>query len=108
MAWAMWSRWIGWLLSLIGLTTLANMLFPLLTHGPIIGPGGYLGALGAGILELYFAGVGGLIFAGSVLMIGVFMWTEYTVIRVIGALAVSATSPRCARARRRRSRASAR
>ncbi len=85
----LWTRWIGWLLALCGLTTTANLLFPWLTPGPIVGPGGYLGALGAGVLKQHFSQSGGLILAGSVLMIGLFMWTEYMLVRVAGAIVVA-------------------
>ena len=85
-------RWIGWLLALCGLTTTANLLFPLLTPGPIIGPGGYVVCAGAGILKLHFSGTGGLILAGSVFLIGLFMWTEYMLVRATGTVVVAIAS----------------
>ncbi|MGI9517881.1 MAG: DNA translocase FtsK 4TM domain-containing protein, partial [Pirellulaceae bacterium] len=81
---AMWSRTAGWLLSLVGMTTVATMLLPQATLGPIIGPGGYIGALGNGLLQMHFAGVGGLMVAISVLAIGMFLWTEYVFLKVLG------------------------
>jgi DNA segregation ATPase FtsK/SpoIIIE, S-DNA-T family len=93
----MWGRWAGWFIALVGLSTFASLLLPNWTPGPIIGPGGYLGALGAGLLDLYFSGMGGLILAGGLLLIGLFMWTDYLLVRVAAAgfagtaAAVSAT-----------------
>ncbi len=80
---SLWSKTIGWLLALMGLTTLASMLFAEWSLGPVIGPGGYLGALGDGLLEMNFARAGGIIIAASALIIGLFMWTEYVFLRVI-------------------------
>ena len=39
-------RMIGWIASLGGITTIAAIAFPSLSPGPVIGAGGYLGALG--------------------------------------------------------------
>ena len=39
-------RMIGWIASLAGVTTIAAIAFPALSPGPVIGSGGYLGALG--------------------------------------------------------------
>src|SRR5690606_2008893 len=52
-------RALGWIGSLLGLVTLAQMLAPGLTPGPVIGSGGYLGALTSGWLSLHFATFGG-------------------------------------------------
>ena len=73
----------GWALSLIGFVSLAHMIFPTATIGPIIGPGGYLGALGNGLLNLHFAYAGGLIIAIAVTTIGLMMWTEYALATLI-------------------------
>ena len=86
---SLWSRTLGWLLTLVGMTTLATMLLPHATLGPVIGPGGYIGVLGAGLLKMSFAGVGGMILATSVLAIGLFLWTDYIFIKVIGFALVS-------------------
>ena len=56
---------VGWLLSLIGLTSLIAMLAPARWSGPMIGPGGYLGSLGYGLLQLHFAAVGGFLLASQ-------------------------------------------
>ena len=89
---SIWKRWTGWLLVLAGLTTLVNLLFPLWTPGPISGPGGYLGAMGAGLLHQHFAGTGSLLLASSVLLIGLFLWTEYALVQGVGAVAVGLAS----------------
>jgi len=86
---SIWSRTIGWLLTLVGMTTLASMLIPGASLGPVIGPGGYIGVLGAGLMEMSFAGLGGLLMAGSVLAIGLFLWTDYVFVKVIGYCLVS-------------------
>ena len=75
----------GWALSLIGIVSLAHMVFPKTSIGPIIGPGGYLGALGFGLLNLHFAYAGGLIIAIAVTTIGLMMWTEYALAAFIAA-----------------------
>ena len=79
----MWSKSIGWLLTLFGMTTLSTMLLPTATLGPIVGIGGYLGTLGAGLMHMMFAGVGGLILATSLLAIGLFLWTEYILVQLV-------------------------
>lgn len=42
---ALWSKTLGWFLTLLGMTTLVNMFLPTASLGPVIGPGGYIGAL---------------------------------------------------------------
>lgn len=88
----MWSKSIGWLLTLFGMTTLATMLLPTATLGPIVGIGGYLGTLGAGLMHLMFAGVGGLILTSSLLAIGLFLWTEYILVQLVVSLLMGAAS----------------
>ena len=79
-------RAIGWIASLWGLTTIAAMSLPWLSPGPVIGSGGYLGALGKALAHMHFATVGGLILAGSVTLAGVLLATDYALIH--GALFV--------------------
>ena len=74
-------RGIGLLLSLAGLTTLAAMLVPGWSPGPVIGPGGYIGAMGKTLLETHFARVGSLILAGSFLIGGLLLATDYLLVR---------------------------
>ncbi len=78
---APWLKTIGWMLSLIGLTAMASMLLPSWTISPLIGAGGYLGALGKGLLNANFGWVGSLTIGTAVLLAGLMMWTEYLVFR---------------------------
>ena len=70
---------IGWMLSLLGLVTLASMTLPVWTVSPIIGAGGFLGALSSGLTVEHFGWIGGLLVAACVSLIGVMMWTEYLI-----------------------------
>jgi len=76
-----WLKTIGWMFSLIGLTTIASMLLPSWTISPLIGAGGYLGALGSGLLTANFGWLGSLVIGTAVLLSGLMMWTEYLVFR---------------------------
>lgn len=75
-------RLFGWLVSLIGLTSLSAMLMPDISPGPMIGSGGYLGALGAALLESRFALFGGLVLTFSMVVGGLLICTDYTLLRV--------------------------
>ena len=70
-------RSVGWVISLVGLTTLAAMTLPTWTPGPVVGAGGYVGAMGRALLESHFAQAGAYIFALSVLMAGLLLSTDY-------------------------------
>ncbi|MEM9942785.1 MAG: DNA translocase FtsK [Planctomycetota bacterium] len=74
-----WTKTTGWVLSLLALTTLASTAIPGSLFSQLIGPGGYLGALGKGILSNSMGTVGSLIIASSTLVVGMMMWTEYMV-----------------------------
>ncbi len=76
-------RTVGWAASLVGVTTLAALLFPALSPGPVVGSGGYLGVLGAGLLEMQFATFGGVILASSCILGGLLLCTDYAIIRTI-------------------------
>lgn len=82
-------RAIGWLVSLVGLTTLAALLVPNWTPGPVIGAGGYVGAMGRGLLEMHFATAGAFIFTLSVLAAGLLLATDYFLLK---AAAVTTTA----------------
>jgi S-DNA-T family DNA segregation ATPase FtsK/SpoIIIE len=75
-------RTLGWALSLAGIVTFASMALPAAAPGPVIGPGGYLGALGRGWLESNFATTGGLILTVSVTIGGLLLCTDYLLIRL--------------------------
>lgn len=77
-------RAFGWVASLIGLTAIVTLAVPGLSPGPVIGSGGYLGAVSRGILEAHFATAGSLILATSVAVAGLLLCTEYSLLRVTG------------------------
>jgi S-DNA-T family DNA segregation ATPase FtsK/SpoIIIE len=74
-------RTVGWAVSVVGLTTLAALAIPNWTPGPVVGAGGYIGAMGRGFLESHFAQAGAFIFAISVLMAGLLLSTDYFMFR---------------------------
>ena len=74
-------RTFGWLVSVVGLTTLAALALPNWTPGPMVGAGGYVGAMGRGLLETHFAQAGAYIFALSVLLAGLLLSTDYFMFR---------------------------
>ncbi len=78
-------RVAGWVLSVVALTALASMLFPNWTPGPLVGAGGYLGAMGRTWLESHFATAGTYIFALSVLAAGLLLSTDYALLHVAAA-----------------------
>ncbi|MCE9545010.1 MAG: DNA translocase FtsK 4TM domain-containing protein [Planctomycetia bacterium] len=79
-------RVFGWIVSLAGLTTLASMavpsVWPTLWNGPEIGPGGYLGAAGRGLLEMNFAAAGAYILTLSLIAGGLLLSTDYLFVRL--------------------------
>ncbi|HEV7223183.1 MAG TPA: DNA translocase FtsK 4TM domain-containing protein, partial [Pirellulales bacterium] len=77
-----WLRGAGWLMSLVGITTLAALVAPQLSPGPVIGSGGYLGAAGRGLLEMHFATAGAYILVLSLLAGGLLLSTDYLLVRL--------------------------
>jgi S-DNA-T family DNA segregation ATPase FtsK/SpoIIIE len=77
-----WFRATGWMLAMLGITTLLSMGFHGATPGPVIGPGGYLGAAGRTLLEMHFARAGALILAISLTLAGLLLSTDYWLFRV--------------------------
>ena len=77
-------RGLGFATSLLGVTTLLAMLLPSLAPGPVIGSGGYLGALGKGVAYQHFAQIGGVILAGSLALGGLLLATDYALFRAGG------------------------
>ena len=75
-------RSVGWVASLVGLTTATSLVLPALTPGPVIGSGGYLGALGRGLLEMHFAFAGSLILAASLVLGGLLICTDYALLQI--------------------------
>ena len=74
-------RTFGWAVSVVGLTTLVALAMPNATPGPVIGSGGYIGAMGRSLLESHFAIAGAYIFALSVLLAGLLLSTDYFLFR---------------------------
>ena len=76
-------RGIGCVASLAGFTALVAMLLPTWSPGPVIGPGGYVGAMGQALLATHFATIGSLILAGSFLMGGLLLATDYLIVNFV-------------------------
>jgi DNA segregation ATPase FtsK/SpoIIIE, S-DNA-T family len=74
-------RTFGWAISVLGLTTLVALAMPNSTPGPIVGAGGYIGAMGSTLLETHFAVAGSYVFAISVLLAGLLLSTDYFLFR---------------------------
>src|SRR6476659_1296625 len=74
-------RTFGWAISVVGLTTFVALSMPNSTPGPIVGAGGYIGAMGRTLLETHFAVAGSYIFALSVLLAGLLLSTDYFLFR---------------------------
>ncbi len=81
-------RAVGWTASLVALATLATMALPRTTPGPIIGAGGYLGAMGYALLESNFATTGAYIMAFSVLLAGLLLSTDYLIFKFAAATTI--------------------
>ncbi|MBP90103.1 MAG: DNA translocase FtsK, partial [Planctomycetaceae bacterium] len=93
-------RTAGWVISIIGLTSITALVVPGFSLGPIVGPGGYLGALGQTLLESHFAFAGSLILAASLLLGGLMLCTDYALLRMAwGTASVTATGVNKGRAR---------
>src|SRR4051812_20608423 len=75
-------RTFGWAISVVGLTTLAALALPNSTPGPVVGAGGYIGAMGRTLLESHFAVAGSYVFALSVLFAGLLLSTDYFLFRI--------------------------
>ena len=76
-------RLVGWLLALTGVCTLAQLAIPDVMPGPVIGSGGYLGAVGRGLLEMHFASVGAYILVITSIFVGLFLATDYVLLRML-------------------------
>ena len=76
-----WLKTAGWTLSLLALATFSAMLIPDRFFSPMIGPGGYLGELGKGVLGSHLGAVGSAIVTLTMFVAGMMMWTEYLVFR---------------------------
>jgi len=81
-----WLRAAGWSLSLLGFATLLQLLAPGLSPGPIIGSGGYVGAMGRAFLEGHFALTGSMILLVGVITGGLLLCTDYVLLRISAAI----------------------
>ncbi|HBE72215.1 MAG TPA: DNA translocase FtsK, partial [Planctomycetaceae bacterium] len=77
------SRQIGWTLVIVAFTTFVAVLDIRLPTTPLIGPGGYLGAMTSTWLHEHFAIFGSLILTLTVLLTGLLLSTDYVVVRAI-------------------------
>ena len=75
-------RAVGWAASLVAICTLAMMALPGTTPGPVIGAGGYLGAMGQALLESNFASAGAYILTLTVLLAGILLCTDYLFLKL--------------------------
>lgn len=75
-------RAFGWTLSLVGISSLAQLLVPHWSPGPTIGAGGYVGALGRAWLESHFALSGSVILLLSVIGGGLLLCTDYVLLTI--------------------------
>ncbi len=76
-------RLAGWLMSLAGVCTVAALAGVGAGPVPPVGPGGQLGAVIKTLLLQHFALVGAWIVAGSLVLAGLFMCTDYMILRVL-------------------------
>ena len=76
-----WLKTAGWTISLFGISALASIALPGEWFSPMIGPGGYLGALLSGLFTNYLGAIGCLVASISMLVVGMMMCTEYLVFR---------------------------
>ncbi|MEM8945816.1 MAG: DNA translocase FtsK [Planctomycetota bacterium] len=74
-------RAVGWAASLLSISTFATMALPNVTPGPVIGAGGYLGAMGHAVLESNFATAGAYILTFTVFLAGMLLCTDYLLLK---------------------------
>ena len=94
-------RIVGWTVSLVGLATLFTLAAPGLSPGPVVGSGGYVGALGRSLLEMHFASLGAYLLVTCATLAGLLLATDYALPRlayaVVGRPALAAASRVAAR-----------
>jgi S-DNA-T family DNA segregation ATPase FtsK/SpoIIIE len=74
-------RTLGWALSLVGVSTASALVFQGWSPGPLIGAGGYVGAMVQTWLSANFATAGSLLIAGVMLITGLILASDYVVFR---------------------------
>ncbi|MCH2116367.1 MAG: DNA translocase FtsK 4TM domain-containing protein [Pirellulales bacterium] len=72
----------GWIVSLVGLTAFVALAIPNFSPGPVVGSGGYVGAIARNLLEQHFAQAGAYIFTITVLLAGLLLCTDYVLLKV--------------------------
>lgn len=75
------ARSLGFSTAVLGVATLCQLAAPPVPGIPAVGPGGNLGLLGKALLEQHFAQAGSVILAGSITLGGLFLSTDYLLIR---------------------------
>jgi len=78
-----WIRLIGWMVSMAGVCGFAALALPSLSPGPVIGSGGYCGALVKTMLEAQFAHVGAYILTISMILGGLLLSTDYALFNAL-------------------------
>lgn len=86
------SRQIGWGLIVVAATTFVSVLEIPIPGAPMVGPGGYLGAMTSTWLHEHFAIFGSLILTITVLLSGVLLSTDYVVVRAVSRMLVGSAS----------------
>jgi DNA segregation ATPase FtsK/SpoIIIE, S-DNA-T family len=91
------ARQMGWVLVIIGTTTLFALMQLHTPFSPMIGPGGYIGAIASIWLQDHFNVIGASILAMAVLIAGVLLSTDYYVVRwlawvLMGGTALASTA----------------
>ena len=76
-----WIKIFGWGIAMVCLCSLASTTLPGNIVGPLIGSGGYIGALGSGLVGSNIGTAGTLILFTAAGIAGMMMWTEYLVFR---------------------------
>jgi DNA segregation ATPase FtsK/SpoIIIE, S-DNA-T family len=79
------SRGIGWSLLLLGFCTLPALFGISPPKSPVVGGGGYLGALCSGWINEHFAFVGSLILMGAIFAAGMLLTTDYVILDLLSA-----------------------
>ena len=86
------SRQIGWVLIVVATTTVLTFLKIPTPVSPVIGSGGYLGAMTSTWLHEHFALLGSCILTAAVLFAGLLLSTDYYVVRVLGWMVMGSAS----------------
>ncbi|MFK7736522.1 MAG: DNA translocase FtsK [Pirellulaceae bacterium] len=86
------SRQFGWVCILLAGTTFVSLVELPLPNSPIIGPGGYLGAVTSTWLNEHFAIVGSIIMTTALFFAGLLLSTDYVVMRMLGKLLLGSAS----------------